>query len=336
MATGASSPCGACKFLRRKCVADCIFAPHFCSEQGPARFAAVHKVFGASNVAKLLLHVPAPDRCEAVVTIAYEAHARIRDPVYGCVSHIFALQQQVACLQAQLKQVKAQLAQYLMESSRNNAENQWQNSSMISGVGSLQAQSHPYYTVSPQSFLDSIKQSQNGVININGIREIQSCRDIETVYCSKKRPPQTDLLFSWGEYFQVVNLQAQLASLKEQAAQCIISSSANPNSQKLYSESHSFPQDVQTWWQSHQNQGSNIPQFDVNCISNNIDNNTGYCTNGAMNPNPSMKYENSGFPDESKSFGSSDSLDHMQSSNSQWHFQDDLQSMAFRYIEHEN
>lgn len=92
---GSGSPCGACKFLRRKCAADCVFAPYFCSEQGPARFAAIHKVFGASNVSKLLQHVPAADRCEAVVTIAYEAQARIRDPVYGCVAHIFALQQQV-------------------------------------------------------------------------------------------------------------------------------------------------------------------------------------------------------------------------------------------------
>jgi hypothetical protein len=94
--TGTGSPCGACKFLRRKCASDCIFAPYFCSEQGPARFAAIHKVFGASNVSKLLLHVPVAERCEAVVTIAYEAQARIRDPVYGCVAHIFALQQQVS------------------------------------------------------------------------------------------------------------------------------------------------------------------------------------------------------------------------------------------------
>ncbi|XP_051120598.1 LOB domain-containing protein 16-like [Andrographis paniculata] len=112
MATG--SPCGACKFLRRKCAAECIFAPYFCSEQGAARFAAIHKVFGASNVSKLLLHVPVPDRCEAVVTIAYEAQARIRDPVYGCVAHIFALQQQVAYLQAQVMQAKSQLAQNLL------------------------------------------------------------------------------------------------------------------------------------------------------------------------------------------------------------------------------
>ncbi|XP_076951884.1 LOB domain-containing protein 18-like [Bidens hawaiensis] len=107
---GTGGPCGACKFLRRKCVAGCIFAPYFDSDQGAARFAAVHKVFGASNVSKLLLHVPVNKRLDAVVTICYEAQARIRDPVYGCVAHLFALQQQVANLQAELSYLQAHLA----------------------------------------------------------------------------------------------------------------------------------------------------------------------------------------------------------------------------------
>ncbi|XP_024381331.1 uncharacterized protein [Physcomitrium patens] len=107
MSSGA--PCGACKFLRRKCVRGCIFAPYFGAEQGAARFAAVHKIFGASNVAKLLLHIPVPRRCDAVLTISYEAQARLSDPVYGCVATIFALQQQVASLQAELAMVQAQL-----------------------------------------------------------------------------------------------------------------------------------------------------------------------------------------------------------------------------------
>lgn len=93
--TGSGSPCGACKFLRRKCVSGCIFAPYFAHEQGAAHFAAIHKVFGASNVSKLLSHLPVTHRCEAAVTISYEAQARLQDPIYGCVSHIFALQQQV-------------------------------------------------------------------------------------------------------------------------------------------------------------------------------------------------------------------------------------------------
>ncbi|XP_073029746.1 LOB domain-containing protein 30-like [Primulina eburnea] len=109
-AGGGGGPCGACKFLRRKCVAGCIFAPYFDSEQGAAHFAAVHKVFGASNVSKLLLHIPVHKRLDSVVTICYEAQSRLRDPVYGCVAHIFALQQQVVNLQAELSYLQAHLA----------------------------------------------------------------------------------------------------------------------------------------------------------------------------------------------------------------------------------
>ncbi|KAH1078106.1 hypothetical protein AAZX31_19G149000 [Glycine max] len=183
---GTGSPCGACKFLRRKCAADCIFAPYFCSEQGPARFAAIHKVFGASNVSKLLLHIPAHDRCEAVVTIAYEAQARIRDPVYGCVSHIFALQQQVACLQAQLMQVKAQLAQNLVESRNIESNHQWTgNNNSVSG----QPMNHPFCPtymnpISPQSSLESIDHSS--INDGMSMQDIQSREDFQIQ--AKERP----------------------------------------------------------------------------------------------------------------------------------------------------
>ncbi|OIT24019.1 PREDICTED: LOB domain-containing protein 19-like [Nicotiana attenuata] len=107
---GGGGPCGACKFLRRKCVRGCIFAPYFDSDQGTAHFAAVHKVFGASNASKLLLRIPAHKRLDAVVTLCYEALARVRDPIYGCVAHIFTLQQQVVSLQAELAYVQARLS----------------------------------------------------------------------------------------------------------------------------------------------------------------------------------------------------------------------------------
>ncbi|PON48358.1 Lateral organ boundaries domain containing protein [Parasponia andersonii] len=107
---GSGGPCGACKFLRRKCVKGCIFAPYFDSEQGTAHFAAVHKVFGASNASKLLLRLPPHKRLDAVVSLCYEALARIRDPVYGCVAHIFTLQHQVVNLQAELAYVQARLS----------------------------------------------------------------------------------------------------------------------------------------------------------------------------------------------------------------------------------
>ncbi|GMN58783.1 hypothetical protein TIFTF001_027884 [Ficus carica] len=50
---GAPSPCAACKLLRRRCAQDCVFSPYFPADE-PQKFANVHKVFGASNVNKML------------------------------------------------------------------------------------------------------------------------------------------------------------------------------------------------------------------------------------------------------------------------------------------
>ncbi|KAI3987046.1 hypothetical protein MKX01_036836 [Papaver californicum] len=104
------SSCGACKFLRRKCNNGCVFAPYFCFDESATHFAAVHKVFGASNVSKHLSHLPVEDRSEAALTISYEALARMRDPTYGCVAQIFALQQQVAILQKEIQNLETQVA----------------------------------------------------------------------------------------------------------------------------------------------------------------------------------------------------------------------------------
>ncbi|KAJ8557629.1 hypothetical protein K7X08_003254 [Anisodus acutangulus] len=104
------SSCGACKFLRRRCSSECIFSPYFSYEDAANHFAAVHKVFGASNVSKLLLHLPLDCRSEAVITISYEALARMHDPIYGCVGHIFALQQQVASLIEEIEIMENQMA----------------------------------------------------------------------------------------------------------------------------------------------------------------------------------------------------------------------------------
>ncbi|KAK3231854.1 hypothetical protein Dsin_003735 [Dipteronia sinensis] len=118
--TGLGSSCGACKFLRRRCASDCIFAPYFSHEQASTHFSAVHKVFGASNVSKLLLHLPVERRGDAAITISYEALARMRDPVYGCVAHIFALQQQVANLQEDIEVLENHIANHMIDFSTNN------------------------------------------------------------------------------------------------------------------------------------------------------------------------------------------------------------------------
>ncbi|GMI73866.1 ASYMMETRIC LEAVES2-LIKE 18, lateral organ boundaries-domain 16 [Hibiscus trionum] len=179
-ATGTGSHCGACKFLRRKCPSDCVFAPYFCSEQGPARFAAIHKVFGASNVSKLLQNIPAHDRCEAIITVAYEAEARIRDPVYGCVAQIFALQQQVACLQAQLMQLKGQVAQNNAVNSSHNTEESQRQGNYLYGVPCIP--SYHMNPISPQSSLESVELNSGESMNL---QETQS-RDEE--FCNLNFP----------------------------------------------------------------------------------------------------------------------------------------------------
>ncbi|XP_062011982.1 LOB domain-containing protein 4-like [Rosa rugosa] len=110
---GGMSPCAACKLLRRRCAQDCVFAPYFPADE-PHKFASVHKVFGASNVNKMLQELPEHQRSDAVSSMVYEANARVRDPVYGCVGAISSLQQQIDVLQTQLAIAQAEVVHMKM------------------------------------------------------------------------------------------------------------------------------------------------------------------------------------------------------------------------------
>ncbi|KAH7446929.1 hypothetical protein KP509_01G082500 [Ceratopteris richardii] len=108
-AANSSSPCAACKFLRRKCTPECIFAPYF-PPDNPKRFTDVHKIFGASNVTKLLNDLDPHQREDAVNSLAFEAAARVHDPVYGCVATISSLHRRVAELERELALAQSDLA----------------------------------------------------------------------------------------------------------------------------------------------------------------------------------------------------------------------------------
>ncbi|XP_004502856.1 LOB domain-containing protein 15-like [Cicer arietinum] len=114
------TPCAACKLLRRRCAQECPFSPYF-SPHEPHKFASVHKVFGASNVSKMLMEVAECQRADAANSLVYEANVRLRDPVYGCMGAISALQQQVQSLQAELNVVRGEILKYkLREANMNN------------------------------------------------------------------------------------------------------------------------------------------------------------------------------------------------------------------------
>ena len=108
---GTGSPCAACKFLRRKCQPDCVFAPYF-PPDNPQKFVHVHRVYGASNVTKILNELHPYQREDAVNSLAYEADMRLRDPVYGCVGVISILQHRLRLVQQELARATYELSKY--------------------------------------------------------------------------------------------------------------------------------------------------------------------------------------------------------------------------------
>ncbi|CAI9776428.1 unnamed protein product [Fraxinus pennsylvanica] len=141
------SPCAACKMLRRRCVEKCILAPYF-PPNDPLKFTTAHRLFGASNIIKLLQELPESQRADAVSSIVYEAKARLRDPVYGCAGTICQLQHQVSELQEQLAKAQAEL----VNMHRQQAE-------LMTLVWMEMSQSSP--TSSPQQSLDTIINFQD-------------------------------------------------------------------------------------------------------------------------------------------------------------------------------
>ncbi|XP_062158816.1 LOB domain-containing protein 24-like [Alnus glutinosa] len=104
-----SARCAACKYLRRRCHSDCIFSLYF-PPNDPQRFASVHKIYGASNVAKILQQLPLTLRAQAAETLYFEAKCRIEDPVYGCVGIISQLYQQLHNGESELAKTQAEIA----------------------------------------------------------------------------------------------------------------------------------------------------------------------------------------------------------------------------------
>ncbi|KAL8528644.1 hypothetical protein ACS0TY_006185 [Phlomoides rotata] len=113
MSCTAKGPCAACKCRRQKCTQECIFAPYFPADD-PQKFDKVHKIFGASNVAKILHELPPEHRLDAANSLAFEAQYRIHDPIYGCIGLISALNTKLDQVRLDLQLAKNELDAYYM------------------------------------------------------------------------------------------------------------------------------------------------------------------------------------------------------------------------------
>ncbi|XP_041009365.1 uncharacterized protein LOC121253418 [Juglans microcarpa x Juglans regia] len=74
--------CAACKHQRKKCTEECVLAPYFTADRS-REFQAVHKVFGVSNVTKIMKSLSEKDRKIAVDSLIWEASCRQKDPILG-------------------------------------------------------------------------------------------------------------------------------------------------------------------------------------------------------------------------------------------------------------
>lgn len=101
--------CAACRYQRRKCTPDCLLAPYF-PHNRQRQFQNAHKLFGVSNITKIIRHLDRPQKDEAMRSIIYQSDVRAQDPVGGCYRIICELERQIALSHAELELVLQQLA----------------------------------------------------------------------------------------------------------------------------------------------------------------------------------------------------------------------------------
>ncbi|KAF3614489.1 LOB domain-containing protein 22 [Capsicum annuum] len=108
---GTSQACAACKYQRRRCTPECLLAPYFPADQ-PKMFQNAHRLFGVSKILKILTHLDPSQKKIAMKSIIYQANARDKHPVYGCVAEIQNLLFSIQLCEEELQTVHAQLAFY--------------------------------------------------------------------------------------------------------------------------------------------------------------------------------------------------------------------------------
>ncbi|KAL9326451.1 hypothetical protein ACSQ67_007096 [Phaseolus vulgaris] len=105
---GTTQACAACKHQRRKCTSECLLAPYFPADQ-PKIFLNVHKLFGVSNIVKILKILEPNQKKIAMDSIIIQANYRDKYPVHGCWEEICRLQYQIWLAEEELHAVYQQL-----------------------------------------------------------------------------------------------------------------------------------------------------------------------------------------------------------------------------------
>ncbi|KAL6521740.1 hypothetical protein OROGR_018309 [Orobanche gracilis] len=153
---GTSPACAVCKYQRRRCSPNCPLAPYFPSDQTKT-FRNVHRLFGVSNVTKILDSLNTDDQKEdAMKSIIYEAEMRQRFPVHGCSMIVCQLRSQLHCAIEELRRIHAHIAAFKEQSNSNSSSSNNRNHQLGYDCGpSTQMDVGPSF---------QIQSDQNGVM----------------------------------------------------------------------------------------------------------------------------------------------------------------------------
>ncbi|KAH9801415.1 LOB domain-containing protein 22 [Citrus sinensis] len=106
--SGSSQACASCKHQRKKCEETCELAPFFPASRY-REFQNAHKLFGVSNIQKIINSVDPSQRKAAAESILIEGNIRSNDPVHGCLGVVRNLKSQIEYYEKELGAVNQQL-----------------------------------------------------------------------------------------------------------------------------------------------------------------------------------------------------------------------------------
>lgn len=106
---GLPPACASCKQQRKKCDQACDMAPYFPANRFQ-EFQHAHKLFGMSNIVKLMHYVEPHQKRDTAESILMEARLRAEDPASGCLGIVKDLTSQIKSCEDELNAVNQQLA----------------------------------------------------------------------------------------------------------------------------------------------------------------------------------------------------------------------------------
>ncbi|KAG6723342.1 hypothetical protein I3842_03G203700 [Carya illinoinensis] len=118
--TGNMQACASCKHQRRKCDESCELAPYFPASRY-REFQNAHRLFGVSNILKILSAVEPSQKEAAAESILMEGNARKKDPVHGCLGIVRSLESQIKFYEKQLDFRKHNLDDYIRSSTSTDS-----------------------------------------------------------------------------------------------------------------------------------------------------------------------------------------------------------------------